>query len=122
MATYENQQVHTFVSAGDLSADQFRFLTVNTDGKVQVAGAGDEVIGILLNDPDGADQAAQVGTFGISRVEAAEAIDGGKPVTPNASGQAVLAGSGDDVAGVVIGGAAGAGEIVSIFLNPRGKV
>jgi hypothetical protein len=122
MATYQNQNVHTFVSAGDLSTSQFRFLTVNTGGKVEVSGEGDDVIGILLNDPNGADQSAQVATFGISRIEAAEAIDGGAKVTPNASGQAVTAGSGDDVAGIVIDGASGAGEIVSIFLNPRGKV
>ena len=120
MATYQNQEVITLVSAGDLSADQFHFLTVDATGKVAVSGNGDDSVGVLLNDPNGADQAAQVAISGKTRVEAGGGITAGANVASNASGQAVVATASDAILGIAIDGAAGAGEIVSIVFNPRG--
>jgi len=61
----------TFEAAEDLSSDQYRFVVLDSDGKVERPNAAtDVVIGVLQNAPESGQEArvALLGTGGISKV------------------------------------------------------
>jgi hypothetical protein len=110
------------VAGADLSASQHLFVVVNASGKAVVAGAGVAIDGVLQNNP-AADQAATVWGLGsVSKVVAGAAVAAGALVTPNASGQAITAVSGNYIAGRALNAATGAGQKVSVWLTQPGRV
>ena len=49
MATMQSRDTRTFVAGEDLSAAQFKFVTLESDGQVDLADtAGENCIGVLL--------------------------------------------------------------------------
>jgi len=61
-------------AAEDLSSYQYHFVTLDSDGKVQLLNAaGDTVIGVLQNDP-GSGEEASVRVLGVSKVVANDAL------------------------------------------------
>ena len=67
--------VLSFVAGEDLSSNQFQFVTMESDGQVDLADAEtDIVLGVLQNKPT-AGQAARVMIQGVSKVEADETLD-----------------------------------------------
>jgi hypothetical protein len=105
----------------DLSAAQFLFVKVNTVGEiVKCSVSGEGADGVLQNKPVSG-QSATVDRDGISKVVAGGGgIAVADLVTPNASGQAILAATGDFVAGRCLV-AAGSGQIGTITLKAQGK-
>ena len=116
MAAMEQLQSISLEAGGDLSAGQFRFVEVASDGQVDlVAAAGGSAVGVLLNDPDAQGKAATVAYAGRVKVVAAGTIAAGDLVQSDGSGEALLAASGDYVLGkCLVGGAAG--ELVEVLL------
>lgn len=118
MARQEQVQSITLEAGADLSAGQFRFVVVAADSQVDlVASAGGDADGVLQNDPDAAGKAAEVAYAG--RVKVVIGVGGlttGDKVQSDASGEAILAASGDHVLGkCLVGGAAGElGEVLLI--------
>jgi hypothetical protein len=56
-----NADTRTFEAGENLSAAQFKFVTLESDGQVDLAdSAGENCIGVLLNAPDAAGKAATV--------------------------------------------------------------
>jgi hypothetical protein len=105
---------------GDLSTNKEFFVKVANNsgaGEVAVAGAGERVLGVLKNEPDAQGKVAEVASKrgAITKVSAGGTITAGNEVTPDASGEAVVAGSGDVVAGVALNSAVD-GDIVEIQL------
>jgi len=119
MAVKNNQETVTLQAGGDLSANQFRFVTMASDGQVDVSTAGADAIGVLLNDPSAQGRAAEVAVSGITRVEAGGSVPAGSLVTSDADGKAVVATTGDAVLGIATISTAD-GEVASIVFNPRG--
>ena len=112
-----------FTAGEDLSSAQFKFLTMESDGQVDLADAETDIaIGVLQNKPT-AGQAAQVMISGITKVEADETLAAGNLVHPSADGQAAVFAAGTDTtkycAGIVL--AAAAGQLATVLLGNYGR-
>lgn len=107
---------YSIEAGSDLSAAQYKFVTIASDGQIDVAGAGANVDGVLQNKPDAAGQAATVHRFGITKVVCGEAITVGTRVKSDASGRAVSASTGNGL-GKALTATAVAGELVTVLLE-----
>jgi len=119
MATYNSQHVISLEAGQDLSAKQFFFVTIASDGQVDPTGDGAMADGVLLNDPAAAGRAAEVCIGGMTRVSAGGTVAAGADVASDSAGEAVTAASGDVILGTAVTGGAD-GEIISIIFQPRG--
>lgn len=119
MAYKENQSCVTFEAGQDLSAKQFFFVSIASDGQVDPTGDGAAAVGVLLNDPAAAGRAAEVCIGGLTRVEAGGTVAAGAAVASDAAGNAVTAATGDIILGTAVTGGAD-GEIITIVFQPRG--
>jgi len=100
MSVMQSRDNRTFEAGGDLSAAQFKFVTLAADGQVDVtASAGGNAIGVLLNNPAVAGYAATVCMSGDVMVEAGGTITAGDQIQSSATGTALLAATGDVVLG-----------------------
>ena len=121
MAVMQSRDTRSFVAGEDLSAKQFKFVTLESDGQVDVAdSAGENCIGILLNAPT-AGAAATVAISGKVMVEAGGTIAACAAVQADANGDALTAASGDVVMGYALEAAVD-GQIMAIELIQGGNV
>lgn len=121
MSAQEQLQSITLEAGGDLSAGQFRFVEIASDGQVDlVSSAGGNAIGVLQNDPDAAGKAATVGYAGRAKIVIGTGdIVTGNVVQSDASGEAILATTADQVLGrCLVGGSAG--ELCEVLLYNAG--
>jgi hypothetical protein len=117
-----NSQVHIpFRSGADLSAETnlYKFVKVSGESEVNVAGAADVAIGVLQNRPEQG-EGADVVVAGRTQIVAGAAIADGNQVTCNASGQAIVATTGEPIFGIALTTVANAGEIVDVLLGYGG--
>lgn len=119
MAVNNNQTCVTLEAGADLSAKQFFFVSMSSDGQVDPTGDGAAAIGVLLNDPAAAGRAAEVCIGGLTRVSAGGSITAGDEVASDAAGEAVAAATGDIILGTAVTGGSD-GEVISIVFQPRG--
>lgn len=121
MAVMQSRDNRTFIAGEDLSAAQFKFVTLESDGKVDLAdAAGENCIGVCLVGGS-ADAAVTVAISGSVMVEAGGTIAAGASVQAGADGTALTAAAGD----VVMGYAREAGvdgQIIEIELIQGGNV
>jgi hypothetical protein len=121
MATMLSRDTRTFVAGSDLTAAQFKFVSLAADGQVDVtAAAGGNAIGILSNNPD-VGQAATVTVSGGYMVEAGGTITAGDQVQSSATGTALLAATGDVVLGYALEDAV-VGQIMRIEFITGGNL
>ncbi len=121
MAVMQSRDTRSFVAGEDLSAKQFKFVTLESDGQVDLAdSAGENCIGVLLNSP-AAGEAATVAISGKVMVEAGGTIAAGAAVQADANGDALTAASGDVVMGYALEAAVD-GQIMAIELIQGGNV
>lgn len=120
MAVMQTRDTRTFIAGEDLSAAQFKFVTLESDGQVDLAdSAGENCIGVLLNNPVAAG-AATVAMTGKVMVTAGGTIAAGAAVATDASGDAVTASTGN----IVMGYATEAGvdgQVIAIELIQGGN-
>ncbi len=121
MAVMQSRDNRTFIAGEDLSAAQFKFVTLESDGKVDLAdSAGENAIGVCLVG-GAAEAAVTVCVSGSVMVEAGGVIAAGDSVQTGADGAALTAAAGD----VVVGYAREAGvdgQIIEIELIQGGNV
>ena len=99
MATMQSRDTRTFVAGEDLSAAQFKFVTLESDGQVDLADtAGENCIGVLLVEGEAA-RAVTVIMTGSVMVEAGGTVTNGGAVATDATGRAVDATTGDIIMG-----------------------
>ena len=99
MATMQSRDTRTFVAGEDLSAAQFKFVTLEDDGQVDLAdSAGENCIGVLLVEGEAA-RAVTVVMTGSTMVEAGGTVTNGGAVATDATGRAVDATTGDIIMG-----------------------
>ncbi|MBU0801429.1 MAG: DUF2190 family protein, partial [Alphaproteobacteria bacterium] len=80
---------YSLPAAADLSASQYCFVTINSSGKVALAGAAvSNVVGLLQNQPL-TDEQARYEWGGTRKVKAAGTVAAGAYVTSNAAGKAI---------------------------------
>lgn len=119
---YQNRGTNLpgIVAAADYSAAQHRFVTINAAGKAALSTAGQRIDAAMENDP-GADQAASLmGPGSVAKITAGEAISLGDPVASDATGRAVVAGASENIGGVALTAAGGAGELISVWMATNG--
>lgn len=99
MAIMQSRDTRTFVAGEDLSTAQFKFVTLEADGEVDLAdAAGENCIGVLL--VEGAAAAAvTVAISGSVIVEAGGTVTAGGAVATDATGRAVDATTSDIIMG-----------------------
>ena len=120
---YENAlTVITAVAGTDLSAKQYYFVTLASDGQIDPSGDGDRSLGVLQDDPSAAGQAAAVAVAGISKVVAGGNITVGQTVTSTSTGKAKTAASGDVIMGIALATSSGDGQIIPVLLQPGGTI
>lgn len=117
MAYDEKLRSISVEASGDLSASQFRFMVVDSNGQLAAAGAGAATDGVLQDDPDAAGKAGELGVEGVSKCEAGAAVAAGDLVASDASGKCVTASTGNVVAGRAMSAASADGEIISVLLK-----
>ena len=107
----------------DLSAKQYHFVTIASDGQVDATGDGLLAHGVLQNDPSAAGQGATVRIAGISKVYAGGACTRGGLVSSTAAGRAINTVSADFACGVALETGTNDGDIISVLLmQSLGKV
>ena len=102
MAVQESRDTRTFIAGEDLSSSQFKFVTLESDGQVDLAdSAGENCIGVVINDPASGGEATVV-VSGKTVVTAGGTIAAGAAVATDASGDAVTASTGNIVMGYAL--------------------
>lgn len=110
---------YPFEAGEDLTGQQFRFVKVDTAGKVVRAGNNELAIGVLQNKPDSG-QAASVRCGGISKIVAGGVITAGDRVGSDSQGRAKGGASAAVTLGIALDAAAAAGEVISFLHQPAG--
>lgn len=108
-------------AAGDLSASQFRFMTVNAAGRIALPAAGADAVGVLQDKPDAIDRIGQVAMLNASlrlKVVAGGTVTAGTKAQSDASGEAITAATGDHVLGTFLKSGV-AGDLVEIAPGSR---
>lgn len=113
--------VVSFVAAADLSALQYTFVKLDSNGAVvAVAAATDIPIGVLQNAPKSG-QTAEVAVVGGTKLKASAAITLPALVGTTATGTAVKLAAGTDTTKYILGqadtAAGGANELISVIVN-----
>jgi hypothetical protein len=99
MATMQSRDTRTFVAGEDLSAAQFKFVTLEAGNVVDLAdSAGENCVGVLLVEGAAA-RAVTVVMTGSVMVEAGGTVTAGGAVATDATGRAVDATTGDIIMG-----------------------
>jgi len=114
----------SYVAGGDLSSNQFRLMTQETDGDVVAAtsatAALSPIVGVLLNKPAAQGRAAAVAGIGsIVKVEAGAEIavgDAIRAVTGGRGSATVVAG--DWIGGYAVSVAGGSGSLFMMSVQP----
>jgi hypothetical protein len=121
MAVMQSRDTRSFVAGESLTAAQFKFVTLESDGQVDLAdAAGENCIGVLLNNP-AACEAATVAISGKVMVTSGGTIAAGAAIQTDANGDALTAASGDVVMGYALEAAVD-GQIMAIELIQGGNV
>jgi len=121
MAVMQSRDTRTFIAGEDLSSSQFKFVTLESDGQVDLAdSAGERALGVLLNKPTSG-KAATVAMTGKVMVEAGASVTAGDQLQTDANGDAITAASGDVVMGYALEDAVD-GQIFAMELIQGGNV
>jgi|SRR5210317_2018485 hypothetical protein len=120
MAVMQSRDTRSFVAGESLTAAQFKFVTLESDGQVDLAdSAGENCIGVLLNNP-AAGAAATVAVSGKVMVTSGGTIAAGAAVATDASGDAVTAASTNIIMGYALEAAVD-GQVMAIELIQGGN-
>lgn len=122
MAVMQTRDTRTFEAGEDLSAAQFHFVTLESDGQVDLAdAAGENCIGVLLNAPAAAGRAATVAISGKVMVEAGATVAAGAALQTNAAGEAITAATGDYIMGYALEAGVD-GQVIAMELIQGGNI
>ena len=120
MAVQESRDTRTFIAGEDLSSSQFKFVTLESDGQVDLAdSAGENCIGVVINDPAAAGEATVV-VSGKTVVTAGGTIAAGAAIATDASGDAVTAASTNIIMGYALEAGVD-GQVIAIELIQGGN-
>ncbi|CAB5220378.1 Bacteriophage VT1-Sakai, H0018 [uncultured Caudovirales phage] len=112
----------TLVASGDLSANQYKVVKLDSNGRSTLAGASDLAqIGIQQDKPTALGQPSSVRMAGISKALAGGTIAIGDRVTSDANGKVITATTGKQVIGIALA-AAVANDIFAMVIDQRGVV
>lgn len=122
MAISENKTCITLVAAADLSAKQYYFVAVDTDGKAALTGDDGNPIGVLQNKP-AAGEAATICVAGVTPVYVGteSGLGAGYNVGCDSNSAAKVSDTGSYRLGVTLEDPTSDGDIVSMLFQKNGK-
>jgi len=124
MAVQESRETRTFIAGEDLSSSQFKFVTLEADGQIDLADADAErCIGVLINDPASGSEATVV-ISGKTMVTAGGAVTAGDEACTDTSGDAVELSTSSSATAITMGYAledAADGQVFGIELIQGGN-
>lgn len=91
-------------AAADLSTKQHLFMKLSAADTVNVAGAGEAIIGILQNKPT-QNHACEIRRLGVSKITAGDTVAVGNKLKSDSAGRAVAASTGNLYGGICLEGA-----------------
>lgn len=115
MAYEEALQTITLVAAADLSAHQYKFVSVDSSGTVNLTGNDAKADGVLMNKPKSG-EAGTVAIAGVAKVKCGAAVTRGGNVASGANGAAKNAATASEVLGVALETGA-SGRAISVLLQ-----
>lgn len=105
----------------DLSAKQYYFVTMSSDGQFDPTGDGALADGVLMSvDTANVGAACSIAIGGVVPVVAGDAITRGDLVSSDAAGKANTAATNDEILGRAMKGAA-AGDVFPVLLKLSGR-
>jgi hypothetical protein len=109
-------------ASADLSASQFCFVVVNSNGQLAAPSAGGDADGILQDKPNAQGQIGEVGILGISKaVVGTGGVTAGDLLAVTAAGKVVTAAATNKIVGRAL--ATGAeNTIVPVLIQQKGAV
>ncbi len=113
----------TLCAASTGTADQYRFVGIDSSGRATHPSTGAIAIGVLQNQPRALDDMATVMINGISKVKVNAASTVAVPdlVGVSTDGELIALVAGDAAVGQIVAGASGgSGRIVSVAINVTG--
>ena len=114
---------YTWAASADLSDYIGYAVQLDGNGRVALADATSETLGILQNGPDAAGEEAEVGMIGISIGVAGDAITQFAHVAPDAAGKLQATTTNlDDFVGIALTAAAADGDEFEVLLRPFGQM
>lgn len=114
---YANVTPIPFKSGGTIAINRFVKQDTTQDRAVlQAAAASDQFFGTSTEAGTSTNFIGVQG-YGIAKVEAGAAVSRGDQVTSDASGRAVTAATGNNVAGKALQAAGAAGDIIEVYLH-----
>jgi hypothetical protein len=120
MAYEENGLDISLPANTDLSAAQYKFVTVNSSGKIALTGLGEEPDGILQNAPAAADRPGRVRVAGVSKLDLGGSVTAGNAVVADTNGEGVAAGSADAYRAGKALETGVSGDVIPVLLKPTG--
>ena len=122
MAFETAQTIITLEAAADLSAKQYYFVAVDTNGKAALTGDDGNPIGVLQNAPT-AGQAASICVYGVPKlyIGTESGLGAGFNVGCDSNSAGKVSDSGSYRLGVSLEDPAANGEIVSILFQKNGQ-
>lgn len=107
-------------AAGDLSAKQYRFVTLNSSGQIAASTRGALSCGVLQDKPAAAGRSGAVRYNGVTKIKLGGSVTAGNAIVSDANGDGVTTASSDtNYMGIALESGA-SGEIVAMLLQPRG--
>lgn len=111
-------QMASFPAAADLSARQYTFVTLDTDGRVGDGAAGDACVGILQNKPALIDRPATVQIGGISKLKVAGTTSQGDRLKMDTDGLGVVTTTATDKVGAIALEDGAANAYIAVLVTP----
>lgn len=115
-----NFQDFPLPASADLSAKQYRFITIDSSGNAAVSSRGALSAGILQDNPAAATRAARVRPSGISKVVIGGSVTAGQAIVSDANGAGVNASSADNAYMGFALTSGSSGDIIAMLIQPRG--
>jgi len=121
MAVTQSRDTRSLIAGEDLSSSQFKFVTLESDGQVDLAdAAGENCFGVLENDPAAGAEATVV-VSGQTRITCGGTVAAGAELQTDASGDAITAAAGDVVMGYALEAGVD-GQVIAMELIQGGRV
>lgn len=108
-------------AGADLSAEQHKFVKIDSSGDIVLTGSTEASAGVLQNDPLQTEPGTVL-NVGISKVVAGAAVAAGAFVMSDGSGRAITATATNRVLGTALEAAGAADEKIAVLLTSQGDL
>lgn len=113
----------TVLASADLSASQYCFMDLDTNGNAVLPAAGAATVGVNQDKPTALGQAMPLALpTSVSKVYAGAAFNAGAQLMVTVAGQAITATTGNFVVGRALAAASAIGQLVAVLLVAPYKI